>query len=41
MNINTNLHAEYSLSEQDLANNLVINYGIDCRMDEAKNTEPI
>jgi hypothetical protein len=24
---NTNLHAEYSLSEQDLANNLVINYG--------------
>ncbi len=26
---NYNLRAEYSLSEQDLANNLVINYGID------------
>ncbi len=25
---NTNLKAEYSLSEQDLANNLVINYGV-------------
>ena len=26
---NDNLQAEYSLSEQDLANNLVINYGVD------------